>query len=103
LVAIAQEALAAQPEGFDLIVTEHRMPAMSGLDLNRALRKRGVGVPVVLMSSDPDTGGRAKLAGFFEYLAKPLDFSQLQGVLGRVGVQARSAFAASLRPAKTDT
>ena len=90
LVATAQEALAAQPERFDLIVTDFRMPAMSGLELNSALRERGVVVPVVLMSSDPHLGRWAMLAGFFCYLAKPFDYFQLQDVLDRVCAATRA-------------
>jgi len=84
MVANAFEALALCPERFDVILTDHRMPVMSGLELRQVLQERGVPVPVVLMSSDHDVGGQAAHIGFFGFLAKPFGFSQLQGILGRI-------------------
>ena len=82
--ATAVEALALKPERFDLILTDHRMPVMSGLELGRLLHERGVAVPVVLMSSDPDLRGPAARVDFFDFLAKPFGFSQLHGILARI-------------------
>ena len=87
IVATAFEALALGPERFDAILTDYRMPAMSGVELNKVLQERGVPVPVVLMSSDPDVGQHAKRSGFFGFLAKPFGFSELHGVLGLIARQ----------------
>jgi DNA-binding NtrC family response regulator len=84
VVATAREALAVHPERFDVIVTDHRLPAMSGIELQTALQERGVPVPVVLMSSDPDLGRRAAHLGFCDFLAKPFGWRQLHGVLARI-------------------
>lgn len=83
-VATALEALALHPECFDVIVTDYRLPAMSGLDFQKVLQERGIPVPVVLMSADPNVGRRAAGFGFCDFLAKPFGFSQLQNVLGEI-------------------
>jgi DNA-binding NtrC family response regulator len=98
MAATAFEALALGPERFDVILTDHRMPVMSGLELRQVLHERGVPVPVVLMSSDPDVGGQARRVGFFDFLAKPFGFSQLHGILGRI---ARRVGRPALNPVST--
>ena len=36
----------------DLVVTDFRMPRMSGIDLVRRLRAQGIGVPVIIVTAD---------------------------------------------------
>ncbi|MCA0921260.1 response regulator [Pseudooceanicola nanhaiensis] len=52
--ASGAEALARLDDGVDLIVTDHNMPAMDGLELAEAVRARGSRVPVILLSSALD-------------------------------------------------
>ena len=52
--ASGAEALERLDEGVDLIVTDHNMPAMDGLELAEAVRARGSRVPVILLSSALD-------------------------------------------------
>lgn len=48
----ADAALAAlEREEFDLLVTDFRMPGMSGLELARAVRDRNPGFPVIVMTA----------------------------------------------------
>lgn len=48
----AAEALDAfAREDFDLVVTDFRMPGISGLDLARAIRGRNPGFPVIVISA----------------------------------------------------
>lgn len=48
----AREALEAfEQEPFDLVVTDFRMPGMSGLDLARAIRGRSPQFPVIVISA----------------------------------------------------
>jgi PAS domain S-box-containing protein len=49
-VAEALQALRAEPEGFDLIVTDYNMPGSSGLELAAAARVVAPRVPVLLSS-----------------------------------------------------
>ncbi len=47
----AEEALRAFEEStFDLLVTDFRMPGMSGVELARAVRDRNPRVPIIVMS-----------------------------------------------------
>ena len=49
------EALEALDHGgrFDVVLTDHQMPEMSGLELARAIRARGLKMPILLLSSNP--------------------------------------------------
>ncbi len=38
----------AEPDGFDLVITDYTMPAMTGIDLARALLAIKPGIPVIL-------------------------------------------------------
>jgi signal transduction histidine kinase/CheY-like chemotaxis protein len=70
--AEALATLAADP-AHDLILTDHQMPDMDGLQLTLALRAQGHAMPVVLLSSNPtearDTAAMAELAAV---LQKPI-------------------------------
>jgi DNA-binding NtrC family response regulator len=82
--ASGKEALAAQPELFDLILLDFWMPGMSGQEVKRELDRRGVSVPVVLASSDPSVGRYAMSDGFFDFLHKPFDLDQLHSLIARI-------------------
>lgn len=49
--ALAQ--ITASPRPFDLLITDHEMPGLNGLDLVSRLRAAGQDLPVVLLSSSP--------------------------------------------------
>jgi hypothetical protein len=46
-----QEALERIGDGFDLVITDHNMPGMDGMELAEALRDAGHEVPIVVLSS----------------------------------------------------
>ena len=77
-------------EVFDAIVTDVRMPGMSGPELVEILAGEGVDVPVLFVSGQIDapimTDSPATAPRMF--LAKPFNVSQLTGALGTLGVQA---------------
>ncbi|WP_207061247.1 ATP-binding protein [Motiliproteus sp. SC1-56] len=58
----------------DLFVLDVSMPGMSGLELARALRKRGVGAPILMLSADAQEADRhpEDQAAFDDYLVKPV-------------------------------
>ena len=48
------EALERAGDGFDLVVSDHNMPAMDGLELADSLRcEKGIDTPFLLLSSNP--------------------------------------------------
>lgn len=49
----AEEALVQLGEDFDLIVTDHNMPGMDGLEMATEIRARGCNVPILMLSSAP--------------------------------------------------
>src|SRR5262245_47022534 len=84
--AAALEAFRADPKGYDAVITDERMPGMSGSALIRAVRDIRRSVPIALVSGN--TGGmvaaRAYNAGADEVLKKPLSARELATSLARV-------------------
>jgi signal transduction histidine kinase/FixJ family two-component response regulator/putative methionine-R-sulfoxide reductase with GAF domain len=66
-------------ERFDLILTDIKMPHLSGLDILRVAREVDPGAIVILMTgyASLETALEAIRNGAFEYLLKPVEFSQL--------------------------
>lgn len=72
----AQPALLAIDADFDgIVVTDVRMPHMSGIELFRILRERDPTLPVVLVTghADVEMAVDAIKAGAWDFLAKPFD------------------------------
>jgi EAL domain-containing protein (putative c-di-GMP-specific phosphodiesterase class I) len=71
--------------GFDVVVSDVRMPGMSGLDLLRAIRERDLDVPVIIMTGSPEVQSATEAIehGAFRYLTKPVDFGQLLNLVAR--------------------
>src|SRR5450432_4909920 len=72
------EELVASPalDKTDCVITDVRMPGMSGLELQRRLALSHPRLPVILMTahaSDDEVRLRALTDGARDYLAKPLD------------------------------
>jgi CheY-like chemotaxis protein len=77
------EALAIfQQHGCDLLISDHRMPQMSGLDLLIAVRSLSP-VPFIMISADTMIGPRAHAAGVTEFLEKPIGLSVLRDAVLR--------------------
>jgi nitrogen-specific signal transduction histidine kinase/CheY-like chemotaxis protein len=81
----ALAAFTAHPERFDAVVTDARMPGLSGVDLIRALRAVRPGVPIVMVSGYLGTGieRQAREAGADDVLRKPLVTAELASALSR--------------------
>jgi len=59
--------------GFDLLLTDHQMPAMDGVALARAVRARGMRLPMLLISSGNSLPADSAEAGLFAAcLRKPV-------------------------------
>ena len=72
-----------QPGSPGCILTDLRMPGMSGLELLALVRERGADVPVVVLTAHGDVAtARAALKnGAFDFLEKPVDDAMLVDVL----------------------
>ncbi|HET7671166.1 MAG TPA: response regulator [Burkholderiales bacterium] len=79
--ADAESLLAAwHPDWIGCVVTDLRLPGMSGIELQGELRRRGSGVPVVVITAHGDVpSARAAFrAQAVDFLEKPFDHVQLR-------------------------
>jgi len=79
-----------RPGAHAAVVTDIRMPHLSGIELVERIRERDEAVPILIMTgcASVETAMRAVAAGAFEYLLKPLDFDRLKTSLAR-GIERR--------------
>lgn len=83
--ALSREVeLALQDQaGFDLVITDIRLPGASGLDALTALREGDAATPVVVISAflGPDEADAALRLGANAVLAKPFEASELKATV----------------------
>ncbi len=71
-------ALLARDGDFDVVLTDHNMPEMDGLVLAQSIRKIGLAMPIVLLSSNPTVARDSDLgAALTAVLQKPILRSDL--------------------------
>lgn len=76
---------------YPVVVTDLKMPRVSGLELLRALKERSADVVVVMITAfgDTATAVESRRAGAFDFLPKPCDGARLKLVVGRAVEHAR--------------
>ncbi len=81
----ALEAFRAEPQRYDLVLTDETMPDLSGVDLTREIRRVRPELPIVLMSgySGAQLSERARAVGAAELLRKPLVRRDIAEALAR--------------------
>jgi len=82
----ALEIFKAQPQGFDLVVTDMTMPNMTGLELAGKLLQIRADLPIILCSgfSEMVTHDKARATGIREFVMKPVDLSEMAKIVRRV-------------------
>ena len=82
----ALNAFRAEPQRFDLILTDEAMPELVGTELAREVRQLRPQIPIILMSGHGGAplAARAAAIGVNELLAKPLQGRDLAESLARV-------------------
>jgi two-component system chemotaxis response regulator CheY len=70
----------SRQQHFDVVISDVRMPDLSGVELLRAVYELDPDLPVVLMSGgmDDETERAAARYGAFAYLMKPVPFEHIQ-------------------------
>ncbi len=89
-----EEALArCHGSNYDLLVTDLKLPGVSGIELLQAIRHQGDQTPVIMMTAygDVDTAVAAMRLGAYNFIPKPFKLSAIKQ-------QVRSALRATLKP-----
>ncbi|MBK7770662.1 MAG: sigma-54-dependent Fis family transcriptional regulator [bacterium] len=89
-----EEALArCHATAYDLVVTDLKLPGVSGLEILQALRNQGRQTPVIMMTAygDVDTAVSAMRLGAYDFIAKPFKLTMLRK-------QVRAALRATAEP-----
>jgi two-component system, OmpR family, response regulator len=75
----AAEAVRLAAAAYDAIVLDLRLPDAEGRDVCAALRRRGCGSPILVLSARDGLADRVELldAGADDYLTKPFEFPEL--------------------------
>jgi DNA-binding response OmpR family regulator len=99
-VTDGHEALrAASTVPYDLIILDLRLPGLSGLEVLRTLRDRGVSVPVLVLTAQDTVEFKvdALRAGADDYVTKPFSFEELLARIEAVTRRPRQLTARTLR------
>jgi two-component system, NtrC family, response regulator AtoC len=89
-----EEALArCHATAYDLVVTDLKLPGVSGLEILQALRNQGKQTPVIMMTAygDVDTAVSAMRLGAYDFIPKPFKLNILRK-------QVRAALRATAEP-----
>ena len=89
-----EEALArCHATAYDLVVTDLKLPGVSGLEILQALRNQGRQTPVIMMTAygDVDTAVSAMRLGAYDFIPKPFKLNLLRK-------QVRAALRATAEP-----
>ena len=98
--ANGQEALDALAKAtFDIVLLDVHMPVMDGVETIKAIRaskEPWSGIPTIALTADAMSGDRERYIamGMTDYLAKPIDQSELVGKLMTMMAQGRAGIAA---------
>ncbi len=85
-VTVAADASMAlkifQEEAIDLVITDIRMPGMSGLELLTELKQLSTELPVLMITAfaSPDDAVLAMKNGAFDYITKPFNVDEIKDV-----------------------
>jgi len=77
----ASTFLASSPPQSGCLITDARMPDMDGLELQEELVRRGIGIPVIIMTGHGDVplAVRAMKAGATDFIEKPFEDEAMLG------------------------
>ncbi len=75
-----------QQEAWDVVLTDMRMPVMSGIEFLRRIKESDINVDVIVMTAfaTVETAVEAMMAGAVDYLGKPFKFEELALRLAKI-------------------
>ena len=78
-------AAAAKREAFDVVITDLKMPGLSGLDLVGQLHSAKPKLPIILMTAfgTTETAIEAIWLGAYEYVLKPFEMTELLDLVAK--------------------
>jgi len=78
--------LKAKPQAFDLLITDHSMPRMNGVELVRQVRNTAFGGPIMVLSAHLSVENRAVYSalGVDLMIPKPFDIHELRAAVRRI-------------------
>ncbi len=86
--ADSREAVAkvmAEPDRYDLVITDYDMPGMNGIDLVSKMREYAPNIPVIMISGREEAVAAAKEIAAIKYvLVKPYDKNELSAMINSV-------------------
>ncbi len=88
------------PGGYQLVITDMRLPDGTGLDLLRRIEEAGRGEKAVVITAygSPENAVEALKAGAYDYLTKPVDLRQFRAVVASAVGRTPAAPGAGLPP-----
>ncbi len=100
LVADGAEGLERGSRGeYDVIVLDLRLPSLTGMEVLRTLRDRGVGTPVLILTAQDavDSKIQALRIGADDYVTKPFSFEELLARVEALGRRPRAITSPTLQ------
>ena len=86
-------------DGIDLLVLDHRMPGMTGMDVVKKLRAERCNVPIIIMTAFPDLAMQAEARRLgVPLLPKPFSLERLSDVAVSTLLAGRHAQARAVSP-----
>ena len=70
--------------GTDILITDHGMGSMTGAELIRQLRKRGLQLPIIMISGDVRAEEEGRAAGANQFLMKKANANELEHHIRRL-------------------
>ncbi len=75
----------ARDNGFDVVITDMKLPGLNGLDLVKELHAAKPRLPIILITAHgtTETAIEATKSGAYDYLLKPFEIPELIGLVGQ--------------------
>lgn len=80
----AIEELRKRPQKYSLVITDIRMPGMSGIELITRLSKINQEIKVIVMSAFDLNGDDLKVIGYEEFIQKPVHMRSLVQTINKI-------------------